>query len=83
MRRGGLLAFAAVTLAAAVLATLGYLFLGSSVGGCLDALDSDDSGTATISDAILALNYLFTGGDAPPPPFPEPGPDPTEDAIRC
>jgi sugar lactone lactonase YvrE len=65
------------------IATLGYLFLGSAVSGCLDAIDSDDSGTATISDAILALNYLFTGGPAPPPPFPEPGPDPTEDSVRC
>jgi hypothetical protein len=65
------------------IATLGYLFLGSAAGGCLDAFDADDSGTTTISDAILSLNFLFAGGGAPPPPFPEPGPDPTEDAVRC
>lgn len=65
------------------IATLGYLFLGNPTSGCLDALDADDSGTATISDAILTLNYLFTGGGPPSPPFPEPGPDPTEDSIHC
>jgi sugar lactone lactonase YvrE len=65
------------------IATLGYLFLGSTVNGCLDALDADDSGTATISDAILTLNYLFAGGVPPSPPFPQPGPDPTEDSIDC
>ncbi len=63
---------------------LGYLFLGSPTElPCLDAVDTDDSGILNLSDAILPLNFLFLGGDPPRPPFPDCGPDLTEDALGC
>jgi DNA-binding beta-propeller fold protein YncE len=64
-------------------AVLGYLFLGERPSACLDAADADDDGELAITDAIHALDYLFLGGDAPPPPFPEAGGDPSEDALAC
>jgi len=63
--------------------TLGYLFLGTVVTECHDAMDADDSGDISISDAIFSLHHLFLGGAPPPPPFPLPGIDPTPDEIDC
>jgi hypothetical protein len=34
---------------------------------CLDAGDADDNEKLEITDAIFTLNFLFTGGRAPPP----------------
>ncbi len=62
---------------------LGYLFKGTEVVVCADAADANDSGKIDIADALYLLQYLFAGGAEPPAPFPEPGPDPTEDSIHC
>ena len=32
--------------------------------------DANADGTINISDGVYSLNFLFTGGDAPPTPFP-------------
>jgi hypothetical protein len=61
-----------------------YLFRGGWAPRCLDAMDADDSGAIDVSDAIFLLRSLFLGGSAPPPPFPDPGPDPTaDDPYEC
>ncbi len=51
--------------------------------GCLDAADSDDNGKVELTDAIRVLNFLFTGGNAPPEPYPEVGTDRTGDGLSC
>ena len=61
---------------------LGYLFSGTSVP-CADAADVNDDGVIDIADPIRILGFLFAGSGPPPAPFPEPGPDPTEDALGC
>ncbi|MEM7234087.1 MAG: hypothetical protein AAF517_18060 [Planctomycetota bacterium] len=50
---------------------------------CDDALDVDDSGTLSISDAIYELNFLFRAGSPMAAPYPETGIDPTFDALGC
>lgn len=62
---------------------LGYLFAPGSAPDCIDAADVDDSGALDLADPVRLLNYLFAGGVPPAPPFPEPGADPTDDAIPC
>jgi hypothetical protein len=64
-----------------VIVILEHLFLGRSGLGCLDGADTDDSGVIDISDAVLLLNQQFRGGNPLPPPFPECGTDPTDDAL--
>lgn len=63
--------------------TLDFLFLGGSKPGCEDAADGNDDGEIDISDALYTLASLFTGGTAMPPPYPQAGPDPTQDALGC
>ena len=63
--------------------TLGYLFLGSEAPTCIDAADGDDSGVVNITDPLYILNGLFLGGPLPPAPYPDCGPDPTEDDLTC
>lgn len=65
------------------LSILQFLFLGGATLTCEDAADSDDSGSLNLSDAVYLLNHLFTGGESPPPPFPEPGKDETQDELDC
>ena len=65
------------------IAVLSYLFLGAATPRCLDAADSNDTGTLDITDAIYLLGFLFLGGEGPPPPFPDPGRDTTEDPLGC
>ncbi len=62
---------------------LSKLFAGGTVPACLDRADVNDDGAVNIADAINLLSYLFAGGAAPPPPFPEPGLDPTPDTLEC
>jgi hypothetical protein len=60
----------------------GYLFLGASTPGCLDAADADDDGEISITDGIFTLNFLFLGGRAiPAPGFEACGVDPTADGL--
>ncbi|HAK96389.1 MAG TPA: hypothetical protein DCM87_15700 [Planctomycetes bacterium] len=62
---------------------LSKLFAGGAVPACLDRADVNDDGAVNIADAICLLGYLFAGNAAPPPPFPEPGVDPTPDTLQC
>jgi len=60
-----------------------HLFAGEPVT-CLDALDTNDSGSLEITDAILLLDHLFRGGATPSEPHPFAGEDPTSgDALDC
>ncbi|MGA1781395.1 MAG: plastocyanin/azurin family copper-binding protein [Planctomycetota bacterium] len=65
------------------IALLGVLFQGAAPSPCLDASDANDDGSVNIADAIHLLSYLFSQGAMPPAPFPAPGPDRTEDPLRC
>jgi len=63
---------------------LHYLFGAQGPVKCLDALDTDDSGSIELPDVILLLRHLFTGGPPPAPPFDSCMPDPTpEDPLDC
>lgn len=62
--------------------TLSYLFLGATAP-CLDGLDTDDSGLVDLTDAVVTLGFLFQGGPSPRAPYPEAGPDPTDDDLGC
>jgi hypothetical protein len=62
---------------------LRFLFSGGPTPGCLDAADSNDSGSIDLTDAVHLLSYLFLGGPAPAEPFAECGTDPTEDSLSC
>jgi hypothetical protein len=64
-------------------AILGHLFLGGAAPSCRQAADVNDSGAIDLSDAVYLLGHLFLGGPPPPPPFPEPGRDPTPDGLDC
>ena len=65
-----------------------WLFSGGRPPSCLDAVDTDDIGSATgnivLTDGIFLLNWLFLGGAEPPAPGPfQCGPDLTEDRSDC
>ncbi len=66
-----------------VISSLQFLFQGGGVPACLDSADSNDDGAVDISDGIYTLFFLFIGGEAPPPPYPAAGPDPTSDSLPC
>jgi hypothetical protein len=58
------------------------LFLGiPSPAPCRDALDANDDGATDISDGVWILAFLFQGGPAIKPPWPDPGLDPTPDEL--
>ena len=59
-----------------------HLFAGEPVT-CLDALDTNDSGSLEITDAILLLDHLFRGGVAPSEPHPYAGEDPTPERATA
>lgn len=65
------------------LATLGFLFHGSSRPHCLDAADANDDGKVDVSDPIATLGFLFSDPGPLPPPGGTPGEDPTPDSLRC
>ena len=65
------------------ISTLLHLFSADFPLSCDDAADSNDDGRVDVSDAIQTISYLFLGANAPPPPFPEPGDDPTADELAC
>ena len=62
---------------------LSYLFGPGAAPTCLDAADTDDDGKLQITDAVYALNHLFSGGATPREPFAECGPDPATDELDC
>jgi len=62
---------------------LGALFLGTDPIACEDRGDTNDDGFLNLTDAIYLLNHLFNGDAAPPPPYPDPGDDPTADDLAC
>ena len=64
----------AVEIADALL-LLDYLFSGEEVTGCVEACDFQDDGFITVTDAILTVSLLFSGGSNPAQPFPFQGPD--------
>jgi hypothetical protein len=63
---------------------LDYLFNGTP-STCLDALDADDSGNISITDAVVVLCSMFCMGSPPPAnPFPGCGFDTTTgDPLDC
>jgi len=56
---------------------------------CQDAADANDDGVVDVSDAVYLINYQFqpptapNPDPAPPGPFPDCGPDPTDDTVGC
>ena len=62
---------------------LDYLFLGGETPRCLKAADVNDDGAVDISDPVYLLFSLFQAGPNPPPPYPDPGTDPTADGLTC
>jgi hypothetical protein len=65
-----------------VVALLDGLFLALPVN-CWDALDVDDDGQASLTDAIRIILHLFLTGDPPSPPYPGCGFDVTPDSLGC
>jgi hypothetical protein len=61
-----------------VLTILHYMHRGQPLR-CLDAADSDDSGTITTNDYLLLLRHIFRRHSGPKPPYPKMGIDPTDD----
>ena len=62
--------------------SLGAVF-GQVVSSCQDAQDTNDDGTLDISDPLLLLLYLYSGGSQPPAPGLTCGDDPTADSLEC
>ena len=63
---------------------LNYGFLRGDPPPCLDAADADDSGDVNaLTDSLVILAHQFSGGPPPPPPYPDPGVDPTPDPLGC
>ncbi len=56
---------------------LQWLFLAGSEPECLAAADTNDDEGIDITDPIRILEFLFLAGEEPPPPFSQPGSDPT------
>jgi hypothetical protein len=65
-----------------VIRALSILFAGDErTPPCVDALDTNDDGEVNTTDPVYLANFLFRTGPLVPPPFPEPGVDPTPDAL--
>jgi len=62
---------------------MSYLSGGGPSPECMDAADADDNGTVDTSDVTSILNYTLGVAPPPPPPFPDCGPDPTDDSLTC
>jgi hypothetical protein len=61
---------------------MNYVLSGAPTPECMDAADADDNGVVNINDATFILHYL-NGGPQIPEPFPDCGPDPTDDTLNC
>ncbi len=57
----------------------------NGVRTCDDAADVNDDGIVNITDGTNLVRFAFIADDATPPspPFPDPGTDPTADALDC
>ena len=69
-------------------AMVGYFFLQGNArfeAPCDDACDANDDGRLDAADVVFILEYMFVpNSPVPPAPGPlMPGPDPTDDALRC
>jgi hypothetical protein len=60
----------------------GYLS-GSWGLNCLDSADVNDDGIISTSDTSYLLNYIYSQGPTPKPPFSSCDTDPTGDALTC
>ena len=59
------------------------LFGGGAQNCCADAGDANDDGNQNVADCISLLGYIFLAQPPPAAPFPDCGPDPTDDALEC
>ncbi len=78
-RRGDLNLDASVDISD-VIGILFHLFNGRPIR-CADAVDVDDDENLNVTDALFLLNHLFASGPVPPPPYREPGVDPSGDGT--
>ena len=62
---------------------LNYLFLSGPTPPCLDAADTDDSGTLNLSDGVRVFAVLFLEEGSFAMPFPTCGEDLTPDLLSC
>lgn len=60
---------------------LSYLFGGDSVPECPDAMDTDDDGSVSLTDALRVVLFLLSSEEPPSAPFPVSGVDPTPDRL--
>ena len=49
---------------------------------CAAAADADGNAGVNLTDGVYLLGFLFSGGSAPPAPFPLCAPG-TQDALEC
>ncbi len=61
---------------------MNYVLSGAPTPECMDAADADDNGVVDIKDTTYIVHYL-NGGPVIPEPFPDCGPDPTDDTLTC
>lgn len=59
-----------------------YLYEGGSFPRCARAADPDDDGELQL-DLVYLLNHIFRGAKPPDAPYPDCGPDTTEDRLSC
>ncbi|MGE4619584.1 MAG: hypothetical protein AAEJ04_07230, partial [Planctomycetota bacterium] len=62
---------------------LEWLFFGEEFSFCPTAADGNDDGFINLSDVVYLLNAFFLSGSLPEAPWPDCGPDPTSDFLRC
>jgi hypothetical protein len=62
---------------------LSRLFLGGPEPSCLAVTNVNEDAIADLSDAVYLLSHLFLGGPPPPAPFPECGPLPEGESLKC
>ena len=55
---------------------------GGDAPPCIKVLDTNDDGSANITDAVSLLGYLFGGSGDPAAPFADCGVDPTDDSLE-
>jgi hypothetical protein len=63
---------------------LNWIFEAGPAPPCMDAADVNDDGRVNITDGTWILDFVLgSAARRPAPPYPEPGPDPTEDGLDC